>query len=504
MICYHHIDMDGKSAGYLVHTMKPKEIEDTPDSYIPTGYESEFDKHNEKDDVFIVDISISEATYPKLLNVCKTARTVTWIDHHATSKDVIENHIEELQRVPNLTYFVSTSACGAVLTYCYFNLPKNELSKIRKINENQHYSITAEYTPNNEGRATGIVKITLIKESKENKFDYYTYYQEIILPKWLYHIDDYDCWRHNNKQTDYIILGADSKNTSVTLKKKDGTRFFNYFWDQFTSDLHILMKLATEGRNIDSYLSSRYRKEIRSTFEWEFEGIKFLCKNATGNSWNFGNKIEQYPAVILFNYDGRYQSWSYSVYSDQESSFNCKEFCERFGGGGHPHASGFSSKKLIFSDPNFGITKKNIIYLGGTNEQSKFNYRTPFIQDWKTYDSPITKGIELYNPNIMDWNDDNIKENEKIKKTSLLNLFVITPSDIGHKYSIAEAVESAFNGYNTFLAVYDKYCEFNLEDMIEFKHIGHMISEKCGTYCTYIGDNAHLNLLIEDIIDYIK
>lgn len=110
MICYHHNDMDGKAAGYCVHKLKPVEIEDFPESYIMSTYSDILNKHKPNDDVFIVDMSISDSTYPMLLEICKTAKTVTWIDHHATSIDIIEKNKKELQSIKNLTYFVSNCA----------------------------------------------------------------------------------------------------------------------------------------------------------------------------------------------------------------------------------------------------------------------------------------------------------------------------------------------------------------------------------------------------------
>ena len=78
MICYHHTDMDGKAAGHVVHICSHLGSNALPSSFIPTNYENKFDKHTEKDDVYIVDISISEATYQSFLSLCKTARSVTW------------------------------------------------------------------------------------------------------------------------------------------------------------------------------------------------------------------------------------------------------------------------------------------------------------------------------------------------------------------------------------------------------------------------------------------
>ena len=144
MICYHHNDLDGKAAAHCVHTYKPKTITDNPDSYIQCTYDDKFDKHTEKDDVFIVDLSISPTTWPAFLKVCKTARTVTWIDHHKSSIDIVAAHKDELQNIKNLTYFISDCACGAALTYAFFKISNTQLKEIRNIEEGEEYNISAK------------------------------------------------------------------------------------------------------------------------------------------------------------------------------------------------------------------------------------------------------------------------------------------------------------------------------------------------------------------------
>ena len=169
MVVYHHTDMDGKSAGWLVHDMHPFAIEDHPEKHIMTDYGDKFDKHNEKDDVVIVDVSISDTTYEDFLNICKTARSVTWIDHHQTSLDIIEKHKEELQAIPNLTYFVSKCACGAALTYSFFRIPQEDLMAIRQTSEDEEYEINAVY--NYRGMELvpyGAINITMLKKNKKN------------------------------------------------------------------------------------------------------------------------------------------------------------------------------------------------------------------------------------------------------------------------------------------------------------------------------------------------
>ena len=495
MVVYHHTDMDGKSAGWLVHTMHPFAIEDHPEKYIMTNYGDKFDKHNEKDDVVIVDVSISDTSYEDFLNICKTSRSVTWIDHHQTSLDIIEKHKEELQAIPNLTYFVSKCACGAALTYSFFHIPQEDLMTIRSINEDEEYEITAKYVYSTIApiQSADII-IQMYKKNKKNPTDCVVRDCKVKLPTWLFYVDDYDCWKQVNTNSNLFSLGFDSEDTSIAIRNDQGEWYFNQFWSWLTSNQTYVNDIINAGSNIDKYIKARYTRELSSTFEWEYNGTTFICKNAHGNSWNFGELIKKYPAAILFNYDGKSGKWDYSVYSDESSKFDCKAFCESFGGGGHLHASGFQIKELIFT--NAPKEKENIIFLGGTCNDDP--WRDKFISLWKKNEDQKIKNIKLFNPVVSNWTEECKKKEDNVKSNAKLNLFVITPKQKGY-YSFAEIAECAHYS-KVFFAVVDEYNQFDDDKIINsFSAIGDIVESHEGIYKFYEGKDA-LNNLINDII----
>lgn len=419
MICYHHNDLDGKSAGFLVHKFKPEMIEDYPQNYISIGYNDKFNKHTLKDDVVITDISISESTYPQLLEVCKTARTVTWIDHHKTSLEVIDVHKDELQNITNLTYFVSSCACGALLTYLYFNLPKKELADIRKISDKEYYNISAEYNPEKDNISNIKAKVILTRFDKNNSSEAVVYNYNIDIPTWIAYVDDYDCWKKNFKYTDDIFLGTQCEDTDVIIKDDAKNIIFNPFWENLDkNNISELDKLYTMGTTVNKYLGRRYNSELSDTFEWTYNGIKFLCKNGTGNSWNFGAMIDKYTAVILFNYSGASGKWDYSVYASDNSTFDCSEFCKQFGGGGHFHSAGFSTEYLIFTDRRDILA--NTVYLGGISNE---DYRNEFARFLKEHSLTKIKKINSMSP---------VESYKERVKTPKVDLFVINTKDYIH------------------------------------------------------------------------
>lgn len=495
MICYHHTDMDGKSGGYIVHKYKPSMIEDNAQNYIPTNYGDNFDKHTEKDDVFIVDISISEGDYKKLINACKTARSVTWIDHHATSVETIARHKEELQRISNLTYFVNTCACGSALAYAYLHIPQDHLMKIRDISENEEYSIDAAYKD-------GAIKVIISKKNTKDNSGYVWHDYNIPLPLWLSYVDDYDCWKQQYQpNTDYFYLAYESFDTRVVVYNSKYERYeFNNFYDNLVYNPDSVRYLVSTGGNIHKYVHSQYTRELSHTFEYtDKNGTTFICKNGCHNSWEFEHLLEKYPAAILFHYSGKDGLWHYSVYSDEKSNYNCKDFAEKYNGGGHVHASGFSTKYLIFTSPKHQEKKKtdNVIFLGGTCNEDP--WRQEFIKIWDRNYIGDEK-IELFNPVVDDWTEDDSKKEEEVKKTARINLFVITSNMTG-AYSIAEAVESANNlpGKTMLLVIEEGFDEGALRSL---KASGKFVVSHDGIYKTYKDRSVNSMIsLVNDVID---
>lgn len=512
MIVYHHNDMDGKSAGYLVHRMKPRTIPDSPYSYVMMTYEDEFNKHSLKDDVFIVDLSISEKTYPNLLEVCRTARSVTWIDHHESSVELIKNHKDELQSIKNLTYFVSKEACGAALTYTYFRIPRDDLKKIRQIGPDEEYSISAKYSVKHKPYIDAIIHVTISKFNKKNPSDAVWFDYNIHLPKWLFYVDDFDCWKMTSEETEYFKFGCETQDSAlVKYNKKEDIKYYNTkFWSQFDRDDPtgvICQHFLTVGKAVSDFEHSENFRNLRHTFVWEYEGTRFICLNTTKkSSMTFEHLMKKYSSAIAFSYTGSTGSWSYSVYADAETSdFNCQKFAERFGGGGHIGAAGFVTKKLIFTDPAFNKNTdvKPVIFLGGTVDDP---WREEFIQCWKNLLKEDRykelKKIELFNPIVEDWDAEAQKKEEEVKATAMMNLFVITPNMKGF-FSIAECTESSHRtDCMTVFAMYDKHKEFTSRDSHSFDATGNLIQKNGGYYVTAVGENS-CEVLVKAIMELL-
>ena len=479
MKVYHHNDLDGRAAGMITHYLKPPRIEDFPDDYFECNYHDKFDKHTTKDDVVIVDLAISEDTYPMLVETCKTAKSVTWIDHHQSSVKVVENHKDELQSLKNLTYFVSKCACGAALAYCYFSIPRDDLQHYRDTTENEYYNIGGVFDEK------GIITITLSKSNKNDPSSFDWKSLQFAIPRWLRYVDDFDCWRNLYPDSNSFELGCRSYNCKVITAGKNSNTFNMLFWSKVmaTND-HKSMDdpsdfsnvLIDRGDIIGSYRRILMRDQLNNTFEWTYEGTTFICKNGTmKNSFEFSHLYDKYDACILFYYNGSSGTWDYSVYSSNHSKFNCGEFASKFpGGGGHKGAAGFSTKTLIFNDPEFDNNqdKDPIIFLGGV---VYYDWREAFISAWKKNLTEKDKDIEIFNPIVDDYTDECVKKEVEIKSKAALNLFVLVNSTEGQQYSIGEAVDSANKGSKTFVALLDT--SNNSSSLKTFNRIGEQLIE---------------------------
>lgn len=498
MIVYHHNDLDGMSGAYVVREFAPKTGECGPSSYYACDYNSEFDKHTSSDDVVIVDLSFSKGTYDKFMNICRTARSVTWIDHHASSIDMANEYKEELQSIRNLTYFLSDKYCGSALAFIYFHTPRNMLYETRNTEEGEEYIFSVKES------LTDPTKYNISKEMQNrlvimgcNKISkgklVFNYNIEIALPLWLAYVDDFDCWKLITRKSNYFQLGVYTAGLNFVITDDSDEKIFSPVWDKII----YVDTFIKDGEAVYRFNENKYKEEFGDTFVWEYKGKRILCKNAiSGNGYNFLDRMKEYDAAMIFYYSAKIGKWSYGIYADKLSDFNCKEFAEKFGGGGHKGAAGFRTKDLLFTD-GFVKETEDVIFLGGT--YGEFDWRSEFIAKWKKYakDNKELSKLELFNPIVPDWDESCIKKENEIKKVAKANLFVITP-DMEGCYSIAEAIDCVHYS-KTFLFIYDKDNKFTDNQLKSFNAVGKLLEDHEGVYGKYIGIDS-MDELVNDLI----
>lgn len=375
MKVFHHNDMDGHASAFLVNRNVP-EAKDFKD-YIEFAYEDIFplDKFEKGEDLYIVDISFSNSTYHQLKAICEKAGKVVWIDHHASSIQMHKDHYDEITSFENLECKLDTKYCATFLVHAYFNARNNPKSQ--------------------------------------------------FTPEWIRYVDDYDCWKKKLLNTDFFALG-------VMAADKEGPASFIYrsLHVENTDDHSSVKSVIGHGKIIKEYLDTRYTNDLKEgMYEATIDGHTALCINNRGNSWCFQEYFEKYDLVCLYQYDsdGKYY---YSIYTDKFDKVNCSTIAQKYGGGGHPGASGFSSNTLLFK-PSAELENK--VFLGGTCNET--TWRDTVIKNLR---------VPYFNPVVPDWTPEAKIKEDKEKKNSYIHLYVITPQMTG-VYSIAEIIDSANN-----------------------------------------------------------
>lgn len=256
-----------------------------PEDYFESDYSGlDLSKVEIGERVYIVDYSFTEATMHQLLWLINYGCDVIWIDHHSSSLDLVEKYPE----LATLRGIISSEASGAALTYMWF---------------------------------------------MDCTFD--------KLPKYVQLVSDYDTWAHKMPDSDAFKLGIDGY----------GNEVFDSVWERLdeSSLIHdknrLLRNIISEGYTIKSYIDRDNESYLNSYgFESEIDGVTVYAVNKSSNSWIFGDLINSYPAVVVFVFNG--SKWKYSIFSS-DTGADCQKIAENHGGGGHKHAAGFMSDKLL-------------------------------------------------------------------------------------------------------------------------------------------------------------
>ena len=284
ILCYHHNDMDGRSAGAVVAHYYGITDETNFHEVNYDGNLPDIEKASEFDKVIFVDYSFTEDTCHVLRDLIKKNVNVIWVDHHDSSIELCKKYPEFEE---NIDCTIKKGLSGAALAYMRF--------------------FNCDY---------------------EN------------LPYFLKLVSDYDCWiMKYDPLSSYFKLGIDMVDNGP----------FAQIWQDLFNNPNSEAKvnaICETGKIIKMYVDKDNRDALEEySFETEILGRKCLAINKEGNSWVFGDKIKEYPIVSLFRFDG--EKYTYSIYTDSDD-IDCSKIAEKFGGGGHRKASGFSTKELIF------------------------------------------------------------------------------------------------------------------------------------------------------------
>ena len=308
---YHHNDHDGiVAAGILYNHLKQLKETYFDDLYenivfemIDYSKELNFDHidFDNWDKAYFLDYSFSNKhnidEFEKLLKRRIESEDVVWIDHHKSSVGLLDEY--------NIPGVRKEGLCGAAWTYLYCN---ELLEDWKETVEPEAYS--TEFHKQND------------------------------IPLFVKLIDDYDCWKKIYATTNdfhYGLIVSHPTDTIIynLLKSNSGI-----------PDIISVGKQIQVFLNFDNmeYHVNMYGFEF--TLPEEHGGYRCFCLNRKGNSLMFGNKVNEYDAVIPFYFNNG--KWTYSIFTIKDN-VDCLSVAKSYGGGGHPKAAGWTTNEFIFN-----------------------------------------------------------------------------------------------------------------------------------------------------------
>lgn len=315
---WHHGDTDGINAGASIFHLINIDGYTEKQCHRINNYAEILDLSIVKEDdlVFFVDYSFTninninevEKLIDRLYNTREeVSKHVFWFDHHGSSRKYSNEY-----PLNCTTQIINTDVCGTVISFLVgsnFNLHNND-------------SI--------DSLLEAIEKTKIILEAK----DYESYCNEYIL-----YVDSWDCWKHNRIMDEEFNLG------NMSMFQNPESEIFYQILMKNTAGDRIIEQCIEKGKIVKAFQTAVNSAQL-AEMSYEFTLGEYSCimYNGRGNSCTFGDLIDKYDICSMFYFDG--ENYLYSLYSKK---VNVAEIAEKFGGGGHVGASGFQSKKLLFT-----------------------------------------------------------------------------------------------------------------------------------------------------------
>jgi len=343
----HHYDADGiTSAAIIYEYLIWNGVSDTMIKFISVDYSVMLDEALDMvasgDEIYFVDYSFSNKFNIEVLFNLAERCTVTWIDHHKTSFDFVNDNVYNIKgpkdvrsKIKNINYVITQAHSASVICYFY--------GKLR----------------------TGHMEYKNFYDAIKCVGDFGTY----DIPKYIRYINSWDIWLHDMPSTKEFHYGdlmedhqPDVLFDEIFISINDGIKRVNIFdkldeASQKAEDKYI-RKLIKHGRTIVKY-SNVQNKSMLKDYGVEFSIVddtndarvySVIAINKLGNSTMFGRLAEEYDLMMAYMYDG--EAYTYSLYTTKDD-VDCERLAgifgkvSGFGGGGHKQAAGFRSTKNI-------------------------------------------------------------------------------------------------------------------------------------------------------------
>lgn len=342
MYIFHHNDDDGRCSAAIIYN----EIAGGKTSYMTADNFIEYshgmtmpdipaDKLHDNEEIFIVDLALDNvifATIEKLLTTNPTLK-IRHIDHHKTTLSFLEGLTDDQKSVMSKVRKLYRDGISAsMLCWVYGCMRDAERDRLDDETIPEGDRDTFDFTDGYSHVGFDIGKPS---------------FRDIRVPMIVRFIDDWDVWRHAIQGTKEFHAGF-----GLIENKHPMEDFWHDYF--YSSALHMLNEqIMKPGSAILKYNTVQYKHMMKNAFVYMLNGLSILCLNTdVHTSTVFGEEINNYPAVCVYNYDGAKKLWTYSMYSSSDIGIDVSVICKQYHGGGHQHASGFQLPYNLFDDAN--------------------------------------------------------------------------------------------------------------------------------------------------------
>lgn len=307
--------------------------------------------------IFITDISISYINNIVFLSNLLNRKdiTVTWIDHHVKSLEVLEQHPEfiTLAKVNKHNIFVTDNSHGAGCTLTYKFL--REVGCKLSLNDDEYWGSLVHY------------------------------------------VEDWDIWSlklPNVVQYKYCLESY--PHCSEIEGLQDWYNIYKNKCDLEYDDLYII----EAGGAILDYKKNMYAsKYAKCMYNTKINGHPCVAINTLDHeSRVFGETLDPSIVYMVWHYNPTSDKYIYSIYTDNDSTINCNDIASSFGGGGHPHAAGFSSTEQLFKPLNNTSTllekyKECVLSIKENDAKLLLHHKACIIEECSEVIKEITKEL---------------------------------------------------------------------------------------------------------------
>lgn len=303
MYIFYHGDMDGIVSAHIFLENYLKSFA----SYVPVIEMREF-RYDQEDEVLNIKLNQSKEELVTFVDCCPSkeilnklltkTKNITILDHHISKKPIVDELYQE-GLIDGMSY---VGASASLITYCWWKY-KKDLEKT-------------------------ILFLDMFGKSRiaQDKTD---------IPLSLKLVNSWDIWNGFYSEAEAYKTFFECQNFLPNSKEVKNILENNMEVQRAIVNGNIMLQFYHQW-------GDQYCK--RFGYETRYKGNNFFVLNVgNANSKIFGDRINNYDAVIIYCNDG--EQYRCSIYSTK-TEFNCANFAEQFGGGGHKGAAGFVLDKL--------------------------------------------------------------------------------------------------------------------------------------------------------------